>query len=98
MPERKRPVRTCVACRKTGGKNDFIRLVRTPAGSIEVDLTGKRSGRGTYICPTRECLELALKKKSIERGLRVQVPEQVVEELWKLAEKYDDAQDAGGRV
>lgn len=92
MPERKQPVRSCIACRMSGGKERFVRIVKTPEGSIEVDLTGKRPGRGTYICPTKECVALALKKKSIEKGLRRQVPEQVVEEIRRIAEDNKDAQ------
>jgi len=81
MGGRKTPVRTCVACRTAGGKKDFIRLVRTPEGPIVIDPSGKVPGRGAYICPTPECLATALKKKSIERGLRAPVPEQIIEEL-----------------
>ncbi|MBN1376158.1 MAG: YlxR family protein [Dehalococcoidia bacterium] len=66
------PGRTCVACRETRGKRDLVRLVS--AGSlIEVDTTGKKPGRGVYICPRIECWEKALKNNRIEYGLRVKL-------------------------
>lgn len=64
------PLRTCIACRKKGIKRELIRLVHTPEDSIEVDTTGKKSGRGAYLCPRQECWELALKSSHLERALR----------------------------
>jgi uncharacterized protein len=96
VAEKKQPVRTCVACRSSGGKKGFVRLVKTPDGAVEIDPTGKRAGRGAYICPTRECLAVAVKKKSIERGLRTEVPRELMEKLKGMAEKdNEDAQGAG---
>ncbi len=65
------PQRTCISCRQTGAKRGLVRLVRTPAGEIEVDPTGKRAGRGAYLCPKPECWERALKGKLLEQALRV---------------------------
>ena len=67
-----RPValRTCVACRITRDKKGLVRLVRTPEGNIEVDTSGKKAGRGAYLCPARECWEAALKGNQLERALR----------------------------
>ncbi|NNJ08803.1 YlxR family protein [Chloroflexales bacterium ZM16-3] len=65
------PQRTCVACRRTDAKRGLIRLVRTPEGLAEVDLTGKRNGRGAYLCHTVSCWEVAIKRHALERALRV---------------------------
>lgn len=64
------PQRTCVACRTTQAKVRLVRIVRTPEGTIEVDRTGKRNGRGAYLCPQRCCWEEALRQGQLERALR----------------------------
>lgn len=64
------PQRTCVACRRIRAKRELVRLVRTRRGDIEIDITGKKEGRGAYICPDRECWERALKGKQLENTLR----------------------------
>ncbi|MPZ50045.1 MAG: DUF448 domain-containing protein [Dehalococcoidia bacterium] len=70
MQTRQPPQRTCVACRSTSGKRELVRVVRTPAGSVEVDLTGKKPGRGAYICPQASCWQLVLKKGRLDSALR----------------------------
>ena len=64
------PQRTCVACRKVKPKRELIRLVRISEGNVEVDLSGKRAGRGTYLCAARECWEVGLKGGRLEHALR----------------------------
>jgi predicted RNA-binding protein YlxR (DUF448 family) len=64
------PQRTCVACRRVRDKRDLVRLVRAAGGDIEIDGTGKKEGRGAYICPDRACWEKALKGKQLENALR----------------------------
>lgn len=59
-----------MGCRETGTKRQFVRIVRTPAGTVEVDPTGKKSGRGAYLCPQPECWQEALKKDRLARALR----------------------------
>ena len=66
------PERTCVGCRKTRPKRELVRVVRTPAGSIEVDATGKKAGRGAYLCRDRGCWEAVLKRGRLEHALRAQ--------------------------
>src|SRR5215470_14578108 len=61
------PERTCVACRQVRPKRELIRIVRTPAGHVELDPTGKKSGRGAYLCAKRSCWEPALRKGILER-------------------------------
>lgn len=70
MP-RKLPQRTCLGCQAQKSKREMIRIVRTPEGSVEVDPTGKKSGRGAYVCPSPECLELLRKGKRLEKVLGV---------------------------
>ena len=70
MPERRPPIRTCIACRTTSDKRELIRVVRTPAGSVEVDLTGKKPGRGAYLCPQFSCWSAALKKPRLDSALK----------------------------
>jgi predicted RNA-binding protein YlxR (DUF448 family) len=63
------PQRTCIACRQVRPKRELIRVVRTPAGHVELDATGKKSGRGAYLCARRSCWEPALRKGRIEHEL-----------------------------
>ena len=67
-PQRPRhvPQRTCAACRQVRPKRELLRIVRTPQGHVELDATGKRPGRGTYLCARRSCWNLALKKGRLE--------------------------------
>lgn len=75
------PQRTCVGCRAVKAKKELVRIVRRPTGEVEVDATGKVSGRGAYICPRVECLQAALKGKRLERALQSTVDEAVVRTL-----------------
>jgi uncharacterized protein len=65
------PQRTCIACRKVDAKRGLIRLVRLPEGRVAIDATGKRAGRGAYLCAERTCWETALKRKAVERALKI---------------------------
>lgn len=65
------PQRTCVACRQTGDKRGLVRIVRTPDGEVAVDPTGKRSGRGAYLCHTPDCWTAALKRGVLPRALKI---------------------------
>ncbi|MDI3281344.1 MAG: YlxR family protein [Bacillota bacterium] len=76
---RKVPQRTCLGCRSVRPKKELIRIVRTPEGSVVVDPTGKRSGRGAYLCPSPDCLERARKGKTLEKALEQEI---IGEEVW----------------
>ncbi len=78
---RRLPTRTCVACRTARPKRALVRVVRTPEGSVVVDPTGKRSGRGAYLCPSLDCLRLAERRGSLARALATPVPPAVIEAL-----------------
>ena len=67
------PLRTCIACREIKNKQDLIRLVKTPDKHLEIDLGGRREGRGMYICRKRECWEKALGDKWLDRVLQTKV-------------------------
>ena len=67
------PQRTCVGCRQVKNKRELLRVVRLPDGSVEIDKTGKKNGRGAYVCPLQECWEKALKGKQLERTLKTSI-------------------------
>ena len=75
------PERTCLGCRKTGNKAEFIRVVRLPDGDVKVDFTGKMNGRGAYLCRNPECLKRAVKTGAIRRSLNVEIPDEVMDRL-----------------
>ena len=70
------PQRTCIACRQVKPKRELLRIVRTPQGHVEIDPTGKKSGRGAYLCATRLCWTTALKKKRLEQELETTISEE----------------------
>lgn len=67
------PERTCIACRQVREKKDLIRLVTTEDGIAEIDLFGKKPGRGAYLCPRKTCWELALRKNRLDYALRTRL-------------------------
>jgi predicted RNA-binding protein YlxR (DUF448 family) len=69
------PLRTCVACRDTKPKRELLRVVRTPDGHVVIDATGKKSGRGAYLCARLSCWEIALKKKRLEQEFEIALPD-----------------------
>jgi uncharacterized protein len=72
---RRVPQRTCVACRSVEGKRGLVRVVRTPEGSIQVDPTGKKNGRGAYLHASRTCWDTALKRKTLQHALKAEISE-----------------------
>ncbi|MHB8917705.1 MAG: RNase P modulator RnpM [Desulfocucumaceae bacterium] len=85
---KKIPQRMCVGCQEMKPKKELIRIVRTPTETIEVDSTGKKSGRGAYICPRVECLQKASKEKRLERALERSVSREIYDVLAQRL-KYD---------
>jgi hypothetical protein len=81
------PKRTCTGCRKVRNKEELLRVVRTPEGSAAVDRSGKADGRGAYICRNAECAARAKKTGALQRTLRIQVPDEVYEELSREVEE-----------
>ncbi|MCL6446676.1 MAG: YlxR family protein [Armatimonadetes bacterium] len=78
---KKVPLRMCVGCREMKPKKELIRIVRTPEEKIAIDPTGKRAGRGAYVCPNRVCVQKAIKARSIERALQCSLAKEVIEDL-----------------
>lgn len=76
-----KPQRTCIACRETKDKRDLIRVVRTPAGSLVVDPTGKLNGRGAYLCRQASCWEKGLQKQRLAQALKTTLSAEEVAEL-----------------
>ena len=81
MTNKKIPMRQCVGCREMEPKRKLIRVIRTSEDEILIDATGKKNGRGAYICPNRECLEKAVKNKGLERSLKISVPQEIYEDF-----------------
>ena len=74
MPKaRKIPQRTCIGCQAVRPKRELIRIVRTPAGEVVLDPTGKKSGRGAYICPQQACLAKALAGNKLDKALEIEI-------------------------
>jgi len=71
------PIRLCLGCQQPKPKRDLIRVVRNSAGDVSLDKTGKKSGRGAYICPERSCLEVARKTKRLEKSLGAKIEEHI---------------------
>ena len=78
---KKMPQRKCVGCGISKDKSALIRVVRSPDGGVSVDLKGKKSGRGAYICKDEECLKKALKSRRFERDLEVKISGGIAESL-----------------
>lgn len=85
--EKKIPQRMCIGCHEMKGKKELIRIVKTPHGEIEVDITSKKSGRGAYLCPQLNCLEKAIKAKRIEKALQCSLNQ---EDLDKIKRGWED--------
>ena len=75
------PERQCCGCGQMFPKKELVRVVRAADGTVSLDLTGKKSGRGAYICPNPDCYRKARKTRKLERTLAVQIPEEVYDAM-----------------
>lgn len=82
-PEKRVPLRKCVGCGEMIGKKGAVRVVRDKDGNISVDPTGKKSGRGAYICNDVKCLELAKKGRKLERSFKCRIPAEIYDIIAK---------------
>lgn len=89
--QKKIPMRQCVGCREMKPKKELVRIVRSPEGAISLDLRGKASGRGAYVCPQTECLRKARKSKSLERSLDCEIPQEIYDGLLERMEEAGNA-------
>ena len=80
---KKLPLRMCTGCGEMKTKKEMIRVLKTPEDEIVIDTTGKRNGRGAYICCSLPCLQKAIKTKGLERSLKIGIPKELVETLEK---------------
>ncbi|MCI6692791.1 MULTISPECIES: RNase P modulator RnpM [unclassified Clostridium] len=83
MKVKKIPLRMCTGCMEMKPKKELIRIVKSPEGEVSVDLTGKKSGRGAYICKDIECLEKAFKTKRLSRNLDTAIDNEIYDRLRK---------------
>ena len=81
LMNKKKPARRCMGCNESKEKNELIRIVKSQEGKIEVDLTGKKNGRGAYICKNEKCLDKVIKSKRIEKIFEQTIAESVYEDL-----------------
>lgn len=77
MKTRKIPMRMCLGCHEMKPKKDLLRIVRTPEGAVELDPSGKRNGRGAYLCPNSACFQIAVKERRFRKAFGVDVDPEV---------------------
>ena len=90
MAVRKIPMRKCAGCEEMKEKKQLLRVVHTPEGEFLLDFTGKKSGRGVYVCRSKECLEAAQKKRGLECSLKCAVPQEIYLDLLKQLENGEN--------
>ena len=78
---KKIPLRQCVGCGEMKGKRDMMRVLKTAEDEICLDVTGKKNGRGAYVCKSRECLQKARKNRGLERSFKMSIPGEVYDTL-----------------
>ena len=83
------PMRQCTGCREMKNKKEMMRVLKTGEGEILLDTTGRKNGRGAYLCYSMECLEKARKNKGLERSLKTEIPQEVYERLEKEFEEIE---------
>ena len=86
MPK-KIPMRQCLGCREMKPKRELIRVLKGTDDVISIDATGRRNGRGAYICPSMDCFKKAVKGKGLERSFKMAIPKEVYETLEKEMEQ-----------
>ena len=80
------PMRQCTACREMKSKKEMIRVIKTADEEILLDATGRKNGRGAYLCPSMECMKKAVKSKGLERSFKMAIPKEVYDALEKEME------------
>jgi len=90
VKNKKIPLRKCVSCQEMKPKKELTRIVRTPEKEVIVDLTGKKSGRGAYLCLSYDCIQMAKKRKNLEKTLEVKIGEEIYQQLLLELEKQNE--------
>ena len=83
MTKRKIPSRQCIGCGEMKEKREMLRVIKTPENVIVIDVTGKKNGRGAYLCHSVDCFQKAIKLKALEKSLKTAIPTEVYEKLEK---------------
>ena len=81
MKEKKIPMRMCVGCREMKPKKDLLRVVKSPEGAVSIDVTGRKPGRGAYVCKSAQCLEKAIRQRQLERAFECALTDETKEAL-----------------
>ena len=81
MQKKKLPLRMCAGCGQMKPKKELVRVVRSPEGEISLDLTGRKPGRGAYVCRSADCLKAARKARRLEKAFSCRIPDEVYERL-----------------
>ena len=82
-------MRKCVGCGEMKAKKELLRVLRTEEGEFVLDTTGRKNGRGAYVCVSRECFGKAVKNKGLERSFKQAIPKEVYEQLEKEMEQFE---------
>ena len=93
MATKKVPVRTCIVCGRKAPKRELIRVVREPTGAVAMDATGRKSGRGAYLCPEDTCWQAAVKKGRLSHALRVELALEDRERLMSISVQKGSSSD-----
>lgn len=86
---KKIPLRQCIGCGEMKSKKEMLRVLRTEDQGIVLDTTGRKNGRGAYICPNPECMERARKSRGLDRAFRMPVPDEIYDSLTKEIELFE---------
>ncbi len=89
MSTKKLPLRQCIGCGEMKNKKEMIRVLKTSEDEILLDVTGRKNGRGAYLCPSLECFKKAVKSKGLERSFKMAIPKEVYEALEKEMEQFE---------
>ena len=89
MANKKIPMRQCIGCGEMKPKKEMLRVIKTAEEEIILDTTGRKNGRGAYLCPNSECLKKAIKGKGLERSFKMPIPKDVYEILTKEMEEFE---------
>ena len=89
MANKKIPMRQCIGCGEMKPKKEMLRVIKTAEEEIILDTTGRKNGRGAYICPNGECLQKAIKGRGLERSFKMPIPKEVYEVLTKEMEEFE---------
>ncbi len=86
---KKIPMRKCVGCQQMKNKKELLRVLKTSENEFELDATGRKNGRGAYLCFSKECLQKAIQSKGLERSFKQSIPKEVYEKLEKELDELD---------